>query len=40
MELLTDEQEVVWKEMIGAPFTGDLASFDPDTAGKPDAAGK
>jgi hypothetical protein len=34
MELLTDEQEVTWKQMIGAPFTGDLAFFDPDTAKK------
>jgi hypothetical protein len=34
LELLTDEQEVAWKEMIGAPFLGDLAYVDPDTAGK------
>ena len=34
LELLTDEQEVTWKEMIGAPFTGDLAYFDVDSAAK------
>jgi hypothetical protein len=31
---LTDEQEIAWNKMIGAPFTGDLAFFDPDTAAK------
>jgi len=34
LDLLTDEQEVAWNKMIGAPFTGDLAFFDPDTTGK------
>ena len=34
LELLTDQQEVTWKDMTGVPFTGDLAFFDPDTAGK------
>jgi hypothetical protein len=34
MDLLTDEQEVAWKEMIGAPFVGDLTYTDPETAGK------
>lgn len=28
LELLTDEQETKWKEMIGEPFTGEL-SLDP-----------
>jgi hypothetical protein len=27
-ELLTDEQELAWKNMTGEPFTGDLAFFD------------
>ncbi len=30
-DLLTDAQEAQWKEMIGAPFTGDLAFLDADT---------
>jgi uncharacterized protein YprB with RNaseH-like and TPR domain len=33
-EVLTDEQEAKWKEMTGIPFSGDLAFFDPETAGK------
>jgi hypothetical protein len=38
LELLTDEQEITWKQMTGAPFTGDLAFFDPDSTGN--TAGK
>lgn len=34
LDLLTDEQEVVWKEMIGSPFTGDLSVADVDTSDK------
>jgi hypothetical protein len=34
MELLTDEQEVAWKEMIGEPFKGDIAIYDPEQAAK------
>ncbi|HEY3967709.1 MAG TPA: hypothetical protein VGM05_24320 [Planctomycetaceae bacterium] len=29
-ELLTDEQEAIWSEMIGPPFKGDLFFFEPD----------
>jgi hypothetical protein len=38
LKLLTDEQEITWKQMTGAPFTGDLAFFDPDATGN--TAGK
>ena len=33
-DLLTDEQELAWKNMTGEPFKGDLAYFNADTAGK------
>ena len=30
MELLTDDQEVIWKQLTGAPFRGDLHYHDAD----------